>query len=196
MKTEVIKTAFFDVEIKTPKKTLLKKKNISYNEAISECERILLENKDDEKLCEILNDCIRNFGFQGTYNDGYDVHISAYNKTINTKEKQTCRSRLEQRGDVEENHNLDTWQLRGKDKCCSYCGSLHPDRVLELVKEHGFGIVDPSTKDYKWYINQPNVPNAGFGGIKYYRWHDTKEFIDQYNELVSLAKAKKNNEQV
>lgn len=94
-------------------------------------------------------------------------------------------------GPREREEHLDTWELRGKDKCCSFCGSLHPERVLELVRENGSSIIEMSTKGYKWYVNQPNVPNAAFGGIKYYRHHDTQEFIDELNRLIRAEKLKK-----
>lgn len=196
MSLEVIKTALFEVTVTTPDKILFDLENLSYEDAMQGCNKVLTENKDDEKLCEILSDCMRNFGFVSRSDGGYSVHISSRAPHTKTNEVQTCRSRMDQFGPWERAENLDHWNLIGKDKCCSFCGSLHPDRVIELIKEHGFEILDPSTKGYKWYINQPNVPNAGFGGIKYYRWHDTKEFIDEFNKLIDqLKKDKENNEQ-
>lgn len=54
----------------------------------------------------------------------------------------------------------DRWEtgrgIVGQDKVglsCSYCGSLHPDRFMELVRE-GW-IVGPTDKSYKVYLNAP-----------------------------------------
>jgi hypothetical protein len=113
--------------------------------------------------------------------------VNAYLPIIDTGEEHNCPQRTP--GPWAYGDGPDTWKLIGKDKCCSFCGSLHPDRVIELVKEHGTSIIEMSTKSYKLYINQPNVPNASFGGIKYYRHHDTKEFVDQINELYKKEKA-------
>ncbi len=78
--------------------------------------------------------------------------------------------------------------LVGEDLCCSFCGSLNPDRVIDLIKQYGFSIINPSTKSYKWYVERLHIPNASFGGIKYYRWHDDEKFIKDYNDLVTLQR--------
>lgn len=55
---------------------------------------------------------------------------------------------------------LDTWTtghgLVGQEivgPSCSYCGSLHPDRFMELIR-NGW-IVGPTDKSYKAYISRP-----------------------------------------
>lgn len=59
--------------------------------------------------------------------------------------------------------DLDTWTtghgLIGQEAVgpsCSYCGSLHPDRFMELVRE-GWE-VGPTDKNYKVYLRQPLTP--------------------------------------
>lgn len=59
--------------------------------------------------------------------------------------------------------DLDTWTagpgLIGQEVAglsCSYCGSLHPDRFMELVRE-GWE-VGPTDKSYKAYLRQPLTP--------------------------------------
>ena len=54
----------------------------------------------------------------------------------------------------------DTWTtgrgLIGQDDVgpsCSYCGSLHPDRFMELIRD-GW-IVGPTDKNYKAYLARP-----------------------------------------
>ncbi len=78
----------------------------------------------------------------------------------------------------------DKWEIR-EDKLyhCSFCGSLHPDEVLKLIREHGFGIIEHSDKQYKWYLDVPKL-----GTLKYYRHHDTDEFINGYNNLLKESK--------
>lgn len=186
MKEELLKEAKFDVEIKTPSGLNIKEKEMSYGAAMALCEHVLEQNPDDETLQEQLSSCMNHFGFQGFGGaGGYSISISAYKPSYDTDEVHQCPSRESGPWNYPE---TDTWKIIGKDKCCSYCGSIHPDRVLELINEHGFKVINRSDKQHKWYIEQPNVPNASFGGIKYYRWHDTEEFIKGYNELVTQYK--------
>lgn len=70
----------------------------------------------------------------------------------------------------------DVWEKRGGQICCSYCGSMSPDSVLEEVKKYGMGIIRGTSKGYKWYIDIPGVSNASEGGIKFYRQHATPDF--------------------
>ncbi len=57
--------------------------------------------------------------------------------------------------------------------------------LIELIKEKGFGIIERSTKSYKWYV----------GNFKYYRMHDTAEFIEQYNTLSSQSQNQTDNKE-
>jgi hypothetical protein len=60
-------------------------------------------------------------------------------------------------------------------RTCSYCGSLHPDDVVDILYQF---LEDPAyhfsttDKGYKFYANRPGTQNASQGGIKYYTWHD------------------------
>lgn len=66
-------------------------------------------------------------------------------------------------------------------RVCSYCGSLHPDDFLRLVREAATAPeeasylstirIEPSDKGYKIYVHQPGVRNAHEGGIKFYTPH-------------------------
>lgn len=104
---------------------------------------------------------------------------------MENQEKQTCPSRLNDFGPWERTENIDYWRvLPNNDRTCSFCGSMHPDSVLEAVKQYGIQSIEQSTKSYKWYINRPGIKNASDGGIKYYRAHDTQEFIDELNKLI------------
>lgn len=66
-------------------------------------------------------------------------------------------------------------------RVCSYCGSLHPDDMIALVKVSANAPIDAEYRsvveiettdtDYKIYIHQPGVRNASEGGIKFYMLH-------------------------
>lgn len=70
----------------------------------------------------------------------------------------------------------DTWRAEANgDRTCSFCGSLHHDDWLRLMRD----ALDPKTetridlsdKGYKFYVHQAGVRNASQGGIKFYTWH-------------------------
>lgn len=178
--------AIYDVKIETPEGVLVSLTNADYDTAYTAC-KATQDSSRDQQLLDFLGTCMRSFGFSGASGKGYRVRISARLPKTDTGEKQTCGRRMADYEPWKREEGLDTWNLIGKDRVCSFCGSLHPDRVIELIKEHGWAIVGRSTKSYKIYINQPNVPNASFGGIKYYRHHDTDKFIEDWNALVQLA---------
>ncbi len=73
---------------------------------------------------------------------------------------QTCPRRLSDFGPWERAEGLDTWTtghgLVGQDNVgpsCSFCGSLHPDRFMELIRD-GW-VVGPTDKNYKAYLASP-----------------------------------------
>lgn len=76
----------------------------------------------------------------------------------------------------------DDWFMRGNDPCCTYCGSIHPDRMVEIIKEYGEMVLEKSTKHYKIYVKRPKIQNSD-GGIKYYRHHDTPELVSILNSI-------------
>lgn len=79
--------------------------------------------------------------------------------------------------------NLDRWQKfkSNGNRVCSYCGSLHPDDLFDLVRQSAGAPqdveyssvveIEPSDKSYKIYVHQPGVRNAHEGGIKFYTPH-------------------------
>jgi hypothetical protein len=78
----------------------------------------------------------------------------------------------------------DHWARIGDWRCCSFCGSMHPDDVIEAVKKFGTTIVSTCDKSYKRYIHLPNTPNAGFGPIKFYTMHFSDEQRKAFNDLL------------
>lgn len=109
---------------------------------------------------------------------------------VDKLERQTCGRRMMDFGGWERTENIDHWRvMKNGDKTCSFCGSLHPDDVIKKIKQHGFGVVGFSDKGYKWYVgcnSTIRLPDYQDGGFKYYRQHDTDDFIKTYNELATL----------
>ena len=75
-----------------------------------------------------------------------------------TEQQQTCPRRLSDWGPWERTEGLDRWVTdRGMaaqvGPSCDFCGSLHPDRFMELVRD-GW-IVGPTDKRYKAYLESP-----------------------------------------
>lgn len=73
-----------------------------------------------------------------------------------------------------------TWRTEANgDRTCSYCGSLHPDDFLDIMRRYAageegyhFGLTD---KSYKVYASRAGVKNASDGGIKFYGAHAVSE---------------------
>lgn len=191
MNLEVLKTAIFDVVIKS-KNVNINEVGLSYDETKELIDRVALENPDDEKLQQEYNRNKNNFGFSGMTQFGFEYRISAYKPKVMAIEVQTCPYRMANPGPWVFEEGLDHWDLIGDDKCCSFCGSLHPERVLELIENEGFSIIESSDKYYKLYVNRKEIPNASFGGIKFYTYHFNSDQIKRYNELLKLSKENKN----
>lgn len=122
-------------------------------------------------------------------------------------ESQTCPRRMSEMGPWERDEDQDVWYEddRGSEEVgrpspgprCSFCGSLHPEKFLELIAD-GW-TVEPTDKTYKAYLSlvldQPRsdvgsdapLSVALFGGrAKFYYQHFTEEqmqrFVDLYND--------------
>lgn len=76
------------------------------------------------------------------------------------------------------------------DYTCSYCGSLHPEQMMEII-DH---IIRHKTKDGvsiscgkpgKYYIKRPSITNASEGAIKFYadHLHSVEGFCKSPTEL-------------
>lgn len=105
---------------------------------------------------------------------------------VNKLEKQTCGRRMTEMGPWDYEEHLDHWKVfPNGDRTCSFCGSLHPDDVIKKIKEHGFGVIGGTTKSYKLYVGANSAISTNDPhGRKYYRQHDTDEFIVQWNKLL------------
>ncbi len=88
-------------------------------------------------------------------------------------DRQTCPRRLTDMGPWERVEGLDTWEpgrgMSGGEAAglsCSFCGSLHPDRFMELIRD-GW-IVGPTGKSYKAYVDKPYTADEIAAGKQ--RW--------------------------
>jgi len=88
---------------------------------------------------------------------------------------------------------MDYWRIEGKhnDRTCSFCGSLHPEDFLALLKlaisNSELCRIERSDKSYKFYIYRPDVKNAGDGAIKFYTHHLHDETLThELNKLWKL----------
>jgi hypothetical protein len=89
---------------------------------------------------------------------------------------QTCPSRMQELGPWSREENLDTWDVREQmhgglvARHCSFCGSLHPDDLIRLVKDEGYRIAG-TDKGYKAYVDAPGERQVS----KFYFWHLSDE---------------------
>lgn len=113
--------------------------------------------------------------------------------------QQTCPRRMQEIGPWEHKTNLDTWETVGNDRCCSFCGSMHPEdfeRVCELAISDDTTRIEQSTKSYKVYIHRDGIRNAKEGAIKYYKAHnytdenDIRRIEPKFIEAIKVSKQK------
>ena len=122
------------------------------------------------------------------------------------KERQTCGRRMFDLGPWEREEGLDDWKGKGGiigqhavGRCCSFCGSLHPEDFMEKVRE-GW-IVGGTDKNYKWYLDKPRTPeqiakikadnpnlpevlvSAGDTVAKFYTVHLTRPLAEEFLQL-------------
>ena len=101
---------------------------------------------------------------------------------------QTCPRRMGEIGPWDRGEDADTWDIREQmhqglqARHCSFCGSLHPDDFMRLVKE-GWR-VGATDKNYKAYLGSPE-PGGGSMETKFYFQHlsdeQKREFVDLHN---------------
>lgn len=73
---------------------------------------------------------------------------------------ETCPRRIEEPGPWEHAIGLDSWRpprnndmLGGHVRTCSFCGSMHPDDLMEGLRSGGL-LLGPTDKDYKVYVHE------------------------------------------
>lgn len=109
--------------------------------------------------------------------------------------KQRCGQRINMpatsRYAVGDGPTPDTWDF-GPDgnRTCSYCGSIHPDDLMEICRKTLTDeryVVEGTTKAYKVYVRQPGVRNASEGAIKFYKHHVPESPTVEDQELFAQA---------
>jgi hypothetical protein len=182
---QILAAASFDVAISSASVNVMRK-GITYEQAKKVVAETQAQTQDDLKLQEMIAGALSLFGFGGRSHGSYRADISAYMPRTGSGIRMRCPQRPQALpGDVNEAEFPDEWDLINGDQVCSYCGSASPETVYALVKQYGPAIVERSTKPYKWYLNRASVPNAGFGAIKYYRYHDVPDFMDYFDTAVA-----------
>ncbi len=102
------------------------------------------------------------------------------------EQRQTCPRRMSEFGPWERAEGLDQWTTGhgaiGQDRVgpsCSFCGSLHPDRFMELVRE-GW-VVEPTRKSYKANLSEPVTDEQG--AARRNRWMEADAIARAIREL-------------
>jgi hypothetical protein len=104
--------------------------------------------------------------------------IPANKEDIEKVERHRCPRRDESVAGLDKG-NLDGWEERQPGlRFCSFCGSLHPESFIDLIKQYGRSILESSIKNYKIYLN------VNGNTYKYYRQHDTEGLIERVNDLL------------
>lgn len=115
---------------------------------------------------------------------------------------QTCPRRMREMGPWPREEGLDSWSEDPRREgeitpFCSFCGSLHPGKFLELVAS-GW-VTEPTDKTYKAYLCQAPVPqnrtaapgqplsvSGSRARSKFYFQHlsdaQQEQFVDLYNK--------------
>lgn len=100
----------------------------------------------------------------------------------------TCPKRAEM-----SSHGLppgeDRWVLRGRDRCCSFCGSADPNEVFKFLRRlDGLEeFVDLADRRHKLYLNRKGTKNALEGAIKLYFVHVSKDQWPLFRTAVNEA---------
>lgn len=74
------------------------------------------------------------------------------------------------------NPGPDGWVSRDGELHCNYCGSLHPDRFMEMVKNGAE--IGPTDKNYKVYLDSART--------KFYTVHLSREQAQELKELLTV----------
>lgn len=152
------------------------------------CVNFFIESGSEyQSIVDSLNSFKDRLGFGGFSKDTeVEFFCEAYRERIPCNTPHNCPERSLLQG--EEESPKDDWHRIGEYRVCSYCGSVHPEDLVDAIGKYGMGVLESSTKGYKLYIRLPGVVNASLGPIKYYRWHDTPEFQQFVEDVAKEAK--------
>ena len=174
---------------KTPKNSIMKNGFYKRNNGSNALIEVVGKHESGDILCRWAFDNDEPFRYH-PYEFGKEFK-SVTKEYIDSIERQLCPDHASQplmfKGSIiNKDSKPDRWD---KDehgiRSCSFCGSIHPDDLIELFKKNGFGIIERSDKSYKWYIHIKE------GRYKYYRSHDSQhDFVNKYNAILEELKSK------
>lgn len=109
--------------------------------------------------------------------------LRGFRRASRASQKQTCPRRMAEWGSWKREEGLDSWGPHG----CSFCGSLHPDRFMELVEAGAE--VGPTDKSYKAYLRHSEIKGGSGiipnGEAKFYYQHLSSEQRVRFVELIN-----------
>lgn len=76
------------------------------------------------------------------------------------------------------------WYHTAGVEICSYCGSLHPDKLMECLEANPPAQITPTDKTYKIYVRGHNLPS----NAKFYFQHFSMEQRQRFVELLNEKK--------
>lgn len=91
------------------------------------------------------------------------------------------------------------WSKVGDDRCCNYCGSIHPDDFLALLDKFTdsdlpYWYLSLNDRKDKIYLHRPEVKNADDGAIKFKVAHladyDKDDVKPQINAALKASEVK------
>jgi len=101
---------------------------------------------------------------------------------MKTKVIQLCPRRAEVPNAESRFPKEDTWDIRDNFRACSFCGSMHPEDLLNLLA-NGCSI-SPTDKNYKIYVSPGVVAQSRREGKFYFQHFNEAQmvrFIELYN---------------
>lgn len=101
-----------------------------------------------------------------------ELELAAPKPTFN------CPRREEGFGRAKPGEVLDLWRTSHGHETCGYCGSMNPDRLMEML-EAGTATLTPTDKDYKVYVDWEG------GSGKFYFQHFSEEQKVRFIELLN-----------
>ena len=91
------------------------------------------------------------------------------------------------------------WRKVGDDRCCNYCGSIHPDDFLAMLDKFidpqlPYWYLEMNDRRDKIYLHRPEIKNAMDGAIKIKTAHldgyDQEGVEQRINDALSSGKTK------
>jgi hypothetical protein len=93
-------------------------------------------------------------------------------------------------GKMQRGANNDRWLGSGDPpRTCSFCGGIHPEDAIRLVSENWR--IEPTTKDYKRYLQPPLPGWHPTPPVKLYVQHFSDEQVERFNAATKKTRARR-----